>query len=126
MPANAFNVPCGRHAIIFVFAIARSVCFETNDQHTTTKSNHKIESDVSDDVRRAVKEGDLQRTIRSCGWVKTNERVSCYKADNDDHLETVCQCFEDGCNGAAAATTSLAAAGAAVVALVASAALLQR
>lgn len=70
-------------------------------------------------------EGDLQRTIRSCGWVKTNERVTCYKADNDDHLETVCQCFQDGCNGAATVRTSMAAAAAAMLALVVGAALLR-
>lgn len=41
---------------------------------------------------------DLQkRTTRSCGWVQHPR--PCYKADNDDHLETSCQCFEDGCNG---------------------------
>ncbi|XP_047992843.1 uncharacterized protein LOC125231432 [Leguminivora glycinivorella] len=37
------------------------------------------------------------RVHRGCGWVRS--RRACYKADNDDHLETVCQCFDDGCNG---------------------------
>lgn len=40
---------------------------------------------------------DEIRTIRSCGWIQYH--LPCYKADNDDHLETSCQCFEDGCNG---------------------------
>ncbi|XP_034834894.1 UPAR/Ly6 domain-containing protein crok-like [Maniola hyperantus] len=37
------------------------------------------------------------RVTRGCGWVK--HRRDCYKADNEDHLETVCQCFSDNCNG---------------------------
>lgn len=47
-----------------------------------------------------VMAGDLRRTIRSCGWIRKSTNALCYKADNDDHLETVCQCFEDGCNSA--------------------------
>lgn len=38
------------------------------------------------------------RVTRSCGWVR--HRRDCYKADNEDHLETVCQCFSDDCNSA--------------------------
>lgn len=38
------------------------------------------------------------RIHRSCGWVKHHRE--CYKADNADHLETVCQCFGDMCNAA--------------------------
>lgn len=38
------------------------------------------------------------RVTRGCGWVK--HRRDCYKADNEDHLETVCQCFTDDCNSA--------------------------
>ncbi|XP_030022542.1 uncharacterized protein LOC115441781 [Manduca sexta] len=38
------------------------------------------------------------RVTRSCGWIK--HKRECYKADNKDHLETVCQCFGDMCNGA--------------------------
>ncbi|XP_063386654.1 uncharacterized protein LOC134672629 isoform X2 [Cydia fagiglandana] len=40
------------------------------------------------------------RITRGCGWVRAPQNLDCYKADNHDHLETVCQCFEDGCNGA--------------------------
>lgn len=47
----------------------------------------------------AVMEGTLRRVVRACGWERSHR--PCYKADNDDHLETVCQCFTDGCNGAA-------------------------
>ncbi|CAK1587264.1 unnamed protein product [Parnassius mnemosyne] len=36
------------------------------------------------------------RITRSCGWVK--HKRECYTADNEDHLETVCQCFGDMCN----------------------------
>uniref|UniRef100_A0A2A4JCZ3 Uncharacterized protein n=1 Tax=Heliothis virescens TaxID=7102 RepID=A0A2A4JCZ3_HELVI len=39
------------------------------------------------------------RITRGCGWVKSKR--ACYKADNMDHLETVCQCFGDLCNAAA-------------------------
>ncbi|XP_063829146.1 uncharacterized protein LOC135078538 [Ostrinia nubilalis] len=39
------------------------------------------------------------RVTRTCGWVK--HKRECYKADNSDHLETVCQCFGDMCNAAA-------------------------
>ncbi|XP_039756344.1 uncharacterized protein LOC120631019 [Pararge aegeria] len=45
------------------------------------------------------------RVTRGCGWVK--HRRDCYKADNEDHLETVCQCFSDDCNGAAYLNYSL-------------------
>ncbi|XP_026488024.1 uncharacterized protein LOC113394807 [Vanessa tameamea] len=38
------------------------------------------------------------RVTRGCGWVRHHK--DCYKADNEDHLETVCQCFTDDCNGA--------------------------
>ncbi|CAH0725495.1 unnamed protein product, partial [Brenthis ino] len=38
------------------------------------------------------------RVTRGCGWVK--HRRDCYMADNEDHLETVCQCFTDDCNSA--------------------------
>lgn len=38
------------------------------------------------------------RITRGCGWVR--HKRDCYKADNDDHLETVCQCFTDDCNSA--------------------------
>ncbi|XP_041982326.1 uncharacterized protein LOC121735542 isoform X2 [Aricia agestis] len=38
------------------------------------------------------------RVTRGCGWVKHHR--ACYKADNEDHLETVCQCFTDHCNAA--------------------------
>ncbi|CAH2093230.1 unnamed protein product [Euphydryas editha] len=38
------------------------------------------------------------RVTRGCGWVKHHK--ACYKADNEDHLETVCQCFSDNCNAA--------------------------
>ncbi|KOB67882.1 Uncharacterized protein OBRU01_19121 [Operophtera brumata] len=38
------------------------------------------------------------RIRRSCGWVRSKRE--CYKADNADHLETVCQCFGDMCNAA--------------------------
>ncbi|KAL0822048.1 hypothetical protein ABMA28_005418 [Loxostege sticticalis] len=38
------------------------------------------------------------RVTRGCGWVRHHR--DCYKADNEDHLETVCQCFTDDCNAA--------------------------
>ncbi|CAB3234406.1 unnamed protein product [Arctia plantaginis] len=39
------------------------------------------------------------RVTRTCGWVRHHR--DCYKADNEDHLETVCQCFSDHCNAGA-------------------------
>ncbi|XP_068617955.1 uncharacterized protein [Battus philenor] len=45
------------------------------------------------------------RVTRGCGWVR--HRRDCYKADNEDHLETVCQCFTDDCNtGATVGSTA--------------------
>ncbi|XP_053610876.1 UPAR/Ly6 domain-containing protein crok-like isoform X2 [Plodia interpunctella] len=38
------------------------------------------------------------RVTRGCGWVRHHK--DCYKADTEDHLETVCQCFNDECNAA--------------------------
>ncbi|KAJ0174458.1 hypothetical protein K1T71_009566 [Dendrolimus kikuchii] len=38
------------------------------------------------------------RVTRSCGWIRHHR--DCYKADNEDHTETVCQCFTDDCNAA--------------------------
>ncbi|CAH0663884.1 unnamed protein product [Spodoptera exigua] len=38
------------------------------------------------------------RVTRGCGWVRHEK--DCYRADNRDHLETVCQCFTDHCNSA--------------------------
>lgn len=48
-----------------------------------------------------LKSTDLiqSRVIRTCGYKRAP--YECYHADNDHHLETVCQCFEDGCNSAA-------------------------
>ncbi|XP_073954306.1 uncharacterized protein isoform X2 [Choristoneura fumiferana] len=36
------------------------------------------------------------RVTRGCGWIRSDK--PCYRADNSDHLETVCQCFHDHCN----------------------------
>ncbi|CAB3230495.1 unnamed protein product [Arctia plantaginis] len=59
------------------------------------------------------------RITRTCGWVK--HKRDCYKADNSDHLETVCQCFGDLCNAATSfenlKLTALAAIAALVTAL---------
>ncbi|CAG9136171.1 unnamed protein product [Plutella xylostella] len=48
------------------------------------------------------------RVTRGCGWVRHHRE--CYKADNADHLETVCQCFEDHCNGSGRVNAALAVA----------------
>lgn len=53
------------------------------------------------------------RVTRGCGWIRHHK--DCYKADNEDHLETVCQCFSEGCNGAVATTISLVVLAIAVV-----------
>lgn len=41
---------------------------------------------------------DASRVIRTCGFRRSDK--DCYSVDNDHHLETVCQCFGDGCNSA--------------------------
>ncbi|KAH9640334.1 hypothetical protein HF086_001686 [Spodoptera exigua] len=46
------------------------------------------------------------RVTRSCGWVRHHR--DCYKADNEDHLETVCQCFDNECNSAPIRKSALA------------------
>ncbi|XP_065072603.1 uncharacterized protein LOC135696988 [Ochlerotatus camptorhynchus] len=38
------------------------------------------------------------RVIRECGYERS--KTDCYVADNEDHLETVCQCWKDQCNRA--------------------------
>uniref|UniRef100_A0A8D8FQS0 (northern house mosquito) hypothetical protein n=1 Tax=Culex pipiens TaxID=7175 RepID=A0A8D8FQS0_CULPI len=38
------------------------------------------------------------RVVRECGYEPSPK--DCYMADNDFHLEMVCQCRTDGCNGA--------------------------
>ncbi|XP_053616250.1 uncharacterized protein LOC128678628 isoform X2 [Plodia interpunctella] len=38
------------------------------------------------------------RVTRSCGWVPSKQ--PCYHTSNRDHVETVCQCFDDMCNAA--------------------------
>uniref|UniRef100_A0A1Q3EV87 Putative conserved secreted protein n=1 Tax=Culex tarsalis TaxID=7177 RepID=A0A1Q3EV87_CULTA len=38
------------------------------------------------------------RVVRECGYERSPK--DCYMADNEDHLEMVCQCWTDGCNGA--------------------------
>lgn len=45
------------------------------------------------------------RVTRGCGWVRHHK--DCYKADNADHLETVCQCFDNYCNSAGIQTASI-------------------
>lgn len=44
-----------------------------------------------------VVDGNVRRVERTCGYERS--KLPCYKADNDYHFETVCQCFTDGCNG---------------------------
>ncbi|XP_058814956.1 uncharacterized protein LOC131678704 [Topomyia yanbarensis] len=48
-----------------------------------------------------------RRVVRECGYEKSKN--NCYQADNDDHLETVCQCWTDRCNKAAGLGHGLAA-----------------
>lgn len=47
------------------------------------------------------------RVTRGCGWVRHHKE--CYRADNQDHLETACQCFTDHCNTGSIHTLSLTA-----------------
>lgn len=63
------------------------------------------------------------RVIRRCGYERSSK--PCYHLDDEDHSETVCQCFEDACNaarglqGGATARASLACAAAALLVLLA-------
>lgn len=41
---------------------------------------------------------DASRVVRTCGYQRSQKE--CYSVDNDHHMESVCQCFEDGCNTA--------------------------
>ncbi|KAF4530655.1 hypothetical protein B566_EDAN004894 [Ephemera danica] len=48
-----------------------------------------------------LREDTLQLEVitRSCGWEVYPHR-ECYEFENKGHAETVCQCFDDGCNHA--------------------------
>lgn len=46
------------------------------------------------------------RIVRSCGWIKSSH--PCAHQDSFDLTETVCQCFDDGCNGSAFVSINLA------------------
>lgn len=41
----------------------------------------------------------MEVVTRSCGW-ELHPRLQCYDFENKGHSETVCQCFDDGCNSA--------------------------
>ncbi|XP_037960435.1 uncharacterized protein LOC119689637, partial [Teleopsis dalmanni] len=45
-----------------------------------------------------------KRVVRSCGWIKDNPNIvqanSCFNADNEGYLQTICTCDNDGCNAA--------------------------
>ncbi|XP_022192739.2 uncharacterized protein LOC111050699 isoform X5 [Nilaparvata lugens] len=56
-------------------------------------------------VQKILDRNGLVRVVRKCGWVK-HPRLECYSANNKDHEETVCQCFQDGCNSATSITAS--------------------
>ncbi|KAJ9587913.1 hypothetical protein L9F63_018650 [Diploptera punctata] len=43
--------------------------------------------------------GSHVRVVRSCGWERYKR--DCYEYEDEDHKETVCQCFTDGCNSRA-------------------------
>uniref|UniRef100_A0A1B6EBK2 Uncharacterized protein n=1 Tax=Clastoptera arizonana TaxID=38151 RepID=A0A1B6EBK2_9HEMI len=53
-------------------------------------------------IEQIIPERDnLVRIVRKCGWVIHKSKTdTCYKLANDDHTETVCQCFSDACNKA--------------------------
>ncbi|KAL1464281.1 hypothetical protein WDU94_003943 [Cyamophila willieti] len=51
-----------------------------------------------------VKDYDIYRVIRKCGFRRHHK--DCYTVKNADHDETVCQCFEDGCNSSSTNTVS--------------------
>lgn len=53
-----------------------------------------------------VKTYDVYRVIRKCGYER-HPHKDCYTVKNSDHDETVCQCFENGCNSSAGVTASI-------------------
>lgn len=46
------------------------------------------------------------RIVRTCGWIKSAK--PCAKQDTFDLTETVCQCFDDGCNGSSVVSINFA------------------
>lgn len=53
-----------------------------------------------------VKTYDVYRVIRKCGYERHPHR-DCYTIRNADHEETVCQCFENGCNSSSGMSASV-------------------
>uniref|UniRef100_A0A1B6M2H9 Uncharacterized protein n=1 Tax=Graphocephala atropunctata TaxID=36148 RepID=A0A1B6M2H9_9HEMI len=58
-------------------------------------------------TQRIFPRNNMERVIRKCGWVK-HPRLDCYNVRNEDHIETICQCFENGCNHSSGLQHSLA------------------
>ncbi|XP_058445871.1 uncharacterized protein LOC131427017 [Malaya genurostris] len=93
-----------------------SACFHFNsesnrNQNDSVKPNSQLETFLQecgrDDKGRepfcrkisiTILNNKHQRVIRECGYERSKN--NCYKADNEDHLETVCQCWTDECNRA--------------------------
>ncbi|KAJ8712562.1 hypothetical protein PYW07_005404 [Mythimna separata] len=117
----------------FCFRYATSIrCFDCNSQNNSmcldptiydketlnnflpiVECGHGIHSGNNDFFCRKIAQTILKkgyepevRVTRSCGWVRHHK--ACYKADNEDHLETVCQCFDNECNAAAPLSSAAA------------------
>nr|ARU12060.1 ly6/neurotoxin 10 [Locusta migratoria manilensis] len=58
-------------------------------------------------VQTLQRKEPIVRVRRSCSWERS--RGACYQYEDDDHLEVVCQCFEDGCNAASRLPSAAAA-----------------
>ncbi|XP_008483904.1 uncharacterized protein LOC103520580, partial [Diaphorina citri] len=52
-----------------------------------------------------IKDYDIYRVVRKCGYRRHHK--DCYTVRNADHEETVCQCFEDGCNSSSSTSASI-------------------
>ncbi|XP_014283041.1 uncharacterized protein [Halyomorpha halys] len=54
-------------------------------------------------VQTIMDRENIQRVIRSCGWV-IHPKQDCYWIWNKGHEDISCQCFSDACNSAAVNT----------------------
>ncbi|EAT37773.1 AAEL010263-PA [Aedes aegypti] len=96
-------------------------CLDESDSNNDTRNStklrpflHECEPDPTGQNREpfcrkisvTIMKPKHHRVIRDCGYERSH--LDCYVADNDGHLETVCQCWSDQCNGAERLTSGVA------------------
>uniref|UniRef100_A0A1W7R7F3 Putative conserved secreted protein n=1 Tax=Aedes albopictus TaxID=7160 RepID=A0A1W7R7F3_AEDAL len=121
-----FNVKCMCLLVVALMVIAtadaikcyrcnsydKADCLHESDEDRETKNSTKLwpflrecEPDPTGQNREpfcrkisvTIMKPKHHRVIRDCGYERSH--LDCYLADNDGHLETVCQCWTDQCNG---------------------------